>query len=210
MNPNGNLDSLPTLSKPSKPLAPTAISTYKDSQRRVAEIASRATLNDPLNVLFQREKTSPLTPVTAMQLYGACMACISRRIAAGAFVVEAAGFAAVACWELPQSTPPDLPEETIDKLFAREGRPIYAPFLRDLQVARCEVLGSHTRFWSLSSMARDPNRKAKGAVRAVIQLLVARARAESLPLWLVAANERARDVYAYFGFRVVKVPEEFC
>lgn len=132
------------------------------------------------------------------------MARISRKIAVGAFVVEAAGFAAVACWEPPLSTPLDLPEEAIYEI-AREGRPIYAAFVRDLQVARRETFGCHTRFWSLNLMARDPDRKDKGAVRAVIEPLVARARAESLPIWLVAANERARDVYAYFGFRVVKV-----
>ena len=53
-------------------------------------------------------------------------------------------------------------------------------------------------------MARDPERKDKGAVRAIIEPYVARARREGLPVWLEAGNERARDVYIWVGgFRVV-------
>ncbi|ROW12051.1 hypothetical protein VMCG_00839 [Cytospora schulzeri] len=191
-----------------EPLAPTTASNSQDYQHRLAEISSRATLHDPLNVLFQREKTGPLTPVTSTHLYDGCMARIKAKTAAGASIVEAAGFAAVACWEPPQSIPPDLHEEEIQEI-ARQGRPVFAEFLRDLQNARREVLGNHRQFWSLSLMARDPNRKDKGAVRAVIQPYVDRARREGVPLWLVAGNERARDVYAYFGFGVVKVLKSF-
>ncbi|KUI62528.1 Putative increased recombination centers protein 11 [Cytospora mali] len=205
-----NLDgphvSVPAPSKSStlRALTPTTISTSHDYQHRLAEVSSRATLHDPLNRLFQREKTGPSTPITSTQLYDACLARIETKTAAGAFVVEAAGFAAVACWEPPQSIPPDLSEEELQEI-ARQGRPVFAAFLRDLQYAKQEVLGDHKRFWSLSLMARDPNRKDKGAVRAVIEPFVARARREGVPLWLVAGNQRARNVYSYFGFKVVKV-----
>lgn len=192
----------------SKSLVPTTSSTSQAYQHRLAEISSRATVHDPLNVLFQREKTGLLTPVTSTQIYDGCMARIKTKIAAGALIVEAAGFAAVACWEPPHSTPPGVSEEGIQEI-ARQGRPVFARFLHDMQVAMREVFGDHWRFWSLSLMARDPNRKDKGAVRAVIEPFVARARREGVPLWLVAGNERARDVYAYFGFRVVKVLKSF-
>ena len=53
-------------------------------------------------------------------------------------------------------------------------------------------------------MARDPKRQDKGAVRAIIEPLVERARQERVPVWLEAGNERARDVYEWVGgFRVV-------
>lgn len=207
---NGHLTRVPAPSElPSKSPVPTTASVSQDYQHRLAEIFSRATLQDPLNVLFQREKTGPHTPVTSTQLYDGCMARIKAKTAAGAFIVEAADFAAVACWQPPQSIVPDIPEERIQEI-AREGRPVFAKFQRDLQNARREVFEGHGQFWSLSLMARDPNRKDKGAVRAVIEPYVARARREGIPLWLVAANERARDVYAYFGFRVVKVLKSFC
>ena len=32
-----------------------------------------------------------------------------------------------------------------------------------------------------------------------------RAKEEQVPIWLIAGNARARDVYAYFGFRTVRV-----
>jgi len=54
-------------------------------------------------------------------------------------------------------------------------------------------------------MARDPRRASAGAVTALIEPLVRRARRERVPVWCVAGTERARDVYAFFGFEVVKV-----
>lgn len=54
-------------------------------------------------------------------------------------------------------------------------------------------------------MARDPLKTSKGAVRAIIEPFVRRAREERVPVWCVAGNEKARDVYAYFGFEVVRV-----
>jgi ribosomal protein S18 acetylase RimI-like enzyme len=58
-------------------------------------------------------------------------------------------------------------------------------------------------------MARDPERKDKGAVRAVIEPFIVRAKEERMPIWLSAANTRARDVYAHFGFRVIEVFEMY-
>ena len=187
-----------------RPLILTTCSTSETYQHRLAEISSRATLSDPLNNLFQREKSGPLTPVTTSQLYEACINRIRAKIAAGALIAEAAEFAAVACWEPPQASPPELSEGELQTI-SRDGRPIYAEFVRNLQNARREVFGDHRRIWSLSLMARDPDRKDKGAVRAVIEPFVERARMEGLPIWLVAGNARARDVYAYFGFKVMKV-----
>jgi RimJ/RimL family protein N-acetyltransferase len=42
-------------------------------------------------------------------------------------------------------------------------------------------------------------------VRAIIEPLVERSKVERVPIWCVAGNDRARDVYAYFGFKVVKL-----
>jgi hypothetical protein len=54
-------------------------------------------------------------------------------------------------------------------------------------------------------MARDPSCSDKGAVRAVLEPFIARARAEGLPIWLEAGTERARDVYEYSGFRELEM-----
>lgn len=182
---------------------PTTTSTSPEYQHRIAEISARAVLHDPLNILFQREKTGMAVPVTTSQLYEGCIARTKTKVAAGAFIVEAAGFAAVACWEPPESIGDDRTEETLEELSSQ--KPIFAKFLREYEETRREVFGDTRKFWVLSLMARDPERADKGAVRAVIEPFVARARRDGVPLWLVAGNERAKDVYGYFGFRVVKV-----
>lgn len=171
---------------------------------RLAEVCSRANLPDALNILFQQEKTGRSTPVTPTLLYAAAKGRIDTKVAAGAVIVEAANFAAMACWEPPVSNQPPLTEEQFQAI-ARE-RPVFAQFARDIQSAMLACFGDLNQpHWKLSLMARDPNRKDKGAVRMVIEPFVKRAKEEKMPLVLVAGNTRARDVYAYFGFRVEQV-----
>lgn len=186
---------------------PITISTSPEYQHRISEISARAVLHDRLNTLFQHEKTGPTVPVTVSQLHEACIARTRTKIAAGAFIVEAAGFAAVACWEPPESIPPDHTEEELEQIS--QARPIFAKFLKEYEEVRREVFGDLQKYWNLSLMARDPDRVDKGAVRAVLEPFIAKARRNGEPLWLVAGNPRARDVYGYFGFRVVKVLRSF-
>jgi hypothetical protein len=128
---------------------------------------------------------------------------IEAKVRLGSSIVEADDFAAVACWEPPSAVLPDYTEKQLDEMA--EKRPIYAQFNRDFQAARLECMGEGQKHWRLSLMARDPERISKGVVRAIIQPYVARAKSEGVPIWLVAGNQRARDVYAYFGFRVVRL-----
>lgn len=186
---------------------PTTISTSPEYQHRISEISARAVLHDPLNILFQREKTGMTVPVTTSQLYEACIVRTRTKVAAGAFIVEAAGFASVACWEPPESISPDRTPETIEEISQQ--KPIFARFLKEYEEARREVFGDLRKFWVLSLMARDPERADKGAVRAVIEPFVAQAQKDGAPVWLVAGNPRAKDVYGYFGFRVVKTLKSF-
>ncbi|KEF62205.1 uncharacterized protein A1O9_00177 [Exophiala aquamarina CBS 119918] len=188
-------------------LPPTTISTTEEYRYRLADIYSRASVSDALIALFEHDKDPTLTCVTTGLVHKACEKRIERKVALGSLIVEAANFAAVACWEPPAATPPMLSEGEL--LEIEKERPAFAQFTREIQGARSEVLGPEQKYWCLSLMARDPDRKDKGAVRAVIEPFVARARSEGVPLWLIAGNLRARDVYAYFGFRVVRYLESF-
>jgi hypothetical protein len=173
-------------------------------RHRMAEVVSRATLNDPLNMLFEQEKPGGgLTPATCQQLYVAAKRRLDTKVEGGASVVEAGNFAAVGCWEPPSSIAPLRTESQLEEI-ARE-RPTFAQFVREMEAAKVACFGSEGQaHWNLSLMARDPNRKDKGAVRAVIEPYLAKVKQQGLPVWLVAGNARARDVYAYFGFRVVE------
>lgn len=188
-------------------LPPTTISTSEEYRYRLADIYSRASVSDALITLFEHDKDPALTSVTAQLVHKACEKRIERKVGAGSIIVEAANFAAIACWEPPAATPPILSDSEL--LEVEKERPTFAQFTREIQSARMDILGSEQKYWSLSLMARDPGRKDKGAVRAVIEPFVARAKREGVPLWLVAGNIRARDVYAYFGFRVVRYLESF-
>ncbi len=170
----------------------------------MADVCSRATVNDQLNVIFQQDKTGDSTHVTADLLYPAAKARVEKKVKAGASVVEAANFAAVVCWEPPEATAQTTLSETELQDLAVE-RPIFASFIRQMQEVRIRTLGRDQAYWNMSLMARDPERKDKGAVRAVIEPYVARARREGVPIWLCAGNERARDVYEYLGFRTVGI-----
>ncbi|KIW17651.1 hypothetical protein PV08_04846 [Exophiala spinifera] len=187
---------------PARPRMTTSRSEYY--QEKLAEIYSRATVDDALNVVFEQDKNGSSTgPVTASMLYPASRARVATKVKAGSFVAEAADFAAVVCWEPPDAVARPLSEPELQELA--KGRPVFAKFVRDQQAARAATFGTDQPYWNMTLMARDPERSDRGAVRAVIEPFVARARKDGVPMWLCAANERARDVYAYFGFRVVEV-----
>ncbi|KAL2062132.1 hypothetical protein VTL71DRAFT_6398 [Oculimacula yallundae] len=194
----------PSNSLPKAPLPAITISTSSIYQYRLADISSRATFQDALNTLFQSEILGPQTPILASSLYTTTLSRISQKVSLGSQIVEADSFAAVACWEPPGAVHPKHTASQLAEIA--KTRPVYADFIRDIEDARSECLGEfENRCWQLSLMARDPERRSKGAVRAILEPFLERARREGTPVWCVAGNERARDVYQYFGFRVVRV-----
>ena len=154
-------------------------------------------------MLFQRDKTGSSSQVTLKNIYKSTLVRIETKVGLGSSIVEADKFAAVACWEPPGAVRRNHNDEELKELA--KGRPVYAAFIRDIETAKDECLGEGQKCWQLSLMARDPLRMSKGAVRAIIEPFVERSKEEKVPIWCVAGNERARDVYAYFGFEVVKV-----
>jgi hypothetical protein len=154
-------------------------------------------------MLFQRDKTGSSAQVTLENIYKTNLLRIETKVGLGSSIVEADKFAAVACWEPPEAVHRNHTSEELKEL-AKE-RPIYADFVRNIEAAKNECLGEGQKYWQLTLMARDPLRTSKGAVRAIIEPFVERSKEERVPIWCVAGNERARDVYAYFGFEVVKV-----
>ncbi|KAI2632202.1 hypothetical protein GGR54DRAFT_634968 [Hypoxylon sp. NC1633] len=182
-------------SNPSKPsvLPPTTTGTSERYAQGLALAVSRASATDPLSVLFMGEKLAPGRSVAGLDLAAlqrmvrkSAETRLAVKLAHGAFVAEAAGFAAVACWE---------PGRT------------YA-VMREWLYPIAERV-SRGRYWKLSLMARDPGvLYVPGAVRAVLVPFIERFTSEhnegsAMPVWLEAGSEQARDVYAHFGFRDV-------
>ncbi|CZS91657.1 uncharacterized protein RAG0_02181 [Rhynchosporium agropyri] len=183
-----------------RPLPPISFSTDPSYRHKLADISSRATLSDPLNILFQSEILGSSSKILeASDIYTSTLVRVHTKVALGSFIVEADDFAAVACWAPPASVQPAHTESELTELGRQ--RPVFAAFLRSIELARTECLGE-VKFLQLSLMARDPERVSKGAVRGLLEWGLGKARREGYPVWCVAGNERARDVYAWLGFRV--------
>jgi len=165
---------------------------------KMTVLASRAFVTDGFPVIVLRERYG-LTRVTREDLARHYGDRISAKVEAGATIFEAGNWAAAALWQPPieRSSPVEAesqPEQT---------SPTLADFLFRSDSAREKHLGKDRPYYYLSLMGRAPGRTEKGAVRAVLEPYISRAKSEGVPIWLEAGTERGRDVYSYFGFETV-------
>lgn len=182
-------------------LPPITAGTSAEYMRRLEEISSRAFAAEPLTIAFASERLG-ITEVTPADIACAHATRLATKVAAGAEIVEAGNWAAAACWEPPGVCAASL--TTSADSAALKSRPVFADFHNQITAAKRKHLGETSYYWHLSMMARDPSRTTRGAVRAVLEPYLARARRDRVPIWIEAGSARARDVYAYFGFRIVE------
>ena len=199
---------------PTPSLPPITTSTSQSYITRAANICARASLADPFSNLLSHERRlatpNPPPTITLTDRINNNTTRFTQKIAQGADIVESGCFAAVACWEPPSTTAYGASEIWDADAVIGAGipyidqRPIFKSFLTEIAAAKRRLFSKDQAYWHLSLMARDPERHDRGAVRAIIEPLVERARQERVPVWLEAGNERARDVYEWVGgFRVV-------
>jgi hypothetical protein len=116
--------------------------------------------------------------------------------------------------QLPQRPPNEVKRYTSKDYFFEKREEIKKQHIRDRP------------FWLLHILARNPELQTPGmclpssaeftsdfsgwftwrytgAISAVVEPYLNRAREEGVPAWLEATNEHARDIYIHFGFRVV-------
>ncbi|KAI0853878.1 hypothetical protein F5Y00DRAFT_269238 [Daldinia vernicosa] len=208
--------------EPSKPAVLPEVTTGTSERyiQGLASAVSRASATDPLTVMFQGEKLPPGQTTKDVDLatmqrivYDSAITRLTAKIAAGGFVVEAGGFAAVACWEPGRAGDPHRMDVSTAAVSGK--RPLFKAFVdRVTELMRVHLYPiaervSAGRYWKLSLMARDPAVEyVPGAVRAVLVPFMERFTSDqneggAMPVWLEAGNERARDIYAHFGFREV-------
>lgn len=120
---------------------------------------------------------------------------IRKRSASGVLLVEAGDWAAVAAWVPPGV---EVPPRDLNTLC-----PLILEYMEKFSAVEKRHLGDR-QHWYLWVIARDPERKEPGVIRAVMEPYLQKAQEQGLPVWLEATNEHARDVYAYFGFKVVE------
>lgn len=192
---------LPTLT--TAPLPPITTHTSPEAAARFNALTSRVFLMEPLTIIFRIEVDRPSDNIILQShVLTGYSARTTRKLLDGGVIIESGNWAAAAIWDPPGSTVmgPVLSEAE------RTRRPVFASFMDSITAAKTRHMPPGQRYWHLSMMARDPlvQPLVKGAVRAVIEPYLRRARKENLPVWIEAGNARARDVYAHLGFEVLE------
>lgn len=184
-------------------LPPTTTHTSAAAATRFNALTSRIFLTEALTIILRLEADCPPQNIlTASHVLAGYSQRTSRKLADGGVIIEAGDWAAAAIWDPPGAAVmgPALTESE------RTRRPVFASFMDGIAAAKLKYMGQTQLYWHLSMMVRDPSVQppVKGAVRAVIEPYLHRAKLEGLPVWIEAGNARARDVYAYLGFQLLE------
>lgn len=129
---------------------------------------------------------------------------------AGAELVEAGDFSALAVWET--TTYRGVPfSDTLTDVG-----PIRQEWRNRIKALKEKHIGTITKedgtkelnpFYHLGFLARNPLQKdnVRGAISAVVNPWLKRAEEEGVPIWLEATYSHAVDIYQHYGFRLVDV-----
>ncbi|KAL1968079.1 hypothetical protein VTN77DRAFT_2209 [Rasamsonia byssochlamydoides] len=161
---------------------------------KVADVLAAAFRSCPLNGYMVRRSDSTWSadniPVDVLRPH--FRESTAKKLAWGAEVVEAGDWAAVAIWFPPGTAPAEGPDAD--------------PRILEFRETFARVKKEHLEdrpYWYLNVIGRHPERREPGAVRALIDPYLQRARAQGLPVWLEAVTEHSRQVYKHLGFREV-------
>ncbi|QGA17463.1 hypothetical protein EYB26_005134 [Talaromyces marneffei] len=143
-------------------------------------------------VLRSRDSTWPVSSIPLDLLGPRMINWTTYKQSRGGELVEADNFAAAAIWFPPGA---ELPASLNDDERLVAYREMSAKAKKDYLNGR--------KYWYLNMIARHPERKAPGVVRAIFEPYIARARDEGVPIWLEAVTEHSKQVYEHLGFKTV-------
>lgn len=161
---------------------------------KVADVLEAAFYTNPLHRAMLKERLK--VPLEDNLDFEATKGTFKERIfqlkKEGADIVHSNDFTAVAVWlrpNLKMSPPPitALVQEFKDKMQALKDSHGYTD--------RAD--------WHLLLIARDQSKISKGSVRRLIEPYLQKAKDEKTGASVVAIDQRAREIYEYFGFKVV-------
>lgn len=115
----------------------------------------------------------------------------------GSLCLQAGDWSAVAVWE---------PPEFKGKPFFQTGSggPLRNAWRARIEAAKAKYLEGKP-FWHLAFLARNPKGPAvPGATSAVVRPILEKARADGVPVWLEAVDERGVAIYTHWGFELVE------
>lgn len=169
---------------------------------RVADIIVDAFATIPLLFAFLLEidsdaSYSPSAPPDRARRHAFYAPGIANLIGDGAITVQAGDWSSVAIWE-----PPGF----VGRPFTNSGSagPLRTEWRARVGAAKSKYLEDKP-FWHLGFLARNPAMDSvPGAISALIRPYLDRARADGVPVWLEAIDERGVAIYEHFGFRLVE------
>ncbi|KAF5014254.1 hypothetical protein F66182_14827, partial [Fusarium sp. NRRL 66182] len=126
-------------------------------------------------VLRARDSTWPVSSIPLDLLGPKMIEWTTYKQSRGGELVEADNFAAAAIWFPPGA---DLPASANDDERLVEYRAMAGK-------AKKEYLGDR-KYWYLNMIARHPERKDPGVIRALFEPYIARAKEDGVPIWLEA------------------------
>ncbi|EED24594.1 conserved hypothetical protein [Talaromyces stipitatus ATCC 10500] len=172
---------------------PPRISVTNDI-RAVSNLFTLAFRDSPptVFVLRDRDSTWPVSSIPLDILGPKMVEWTTYKQSMGGELVESDNFAAAAIWFPPGA---ELPASSEDDEKIRQFRAMAAR-------AKKEFLNGK-KYWYLNMIARHPERKEPGVIRALFEPYIARAREEGATIWLEAVSEHSKQVYEHFGFRTV-------
>lgn len=114
----------------------------------------------------------------------------------GSICLQAGDWSAVAIWE-----PPDFRGKPFTALGS--SGPLRNAWRARVEAAKDKHLEGRP-FWHLAFLARNPNvATVEGAISSLVKPILEKAKAEGVPVWLEAVDERGVAIYTHWGFELV-------
>ncbi|KAJ9252951.1 hypothetical protein DTO207G8_4471 [Paecilomyces variotii] len=161
---------------------------------QAAEVIAAAFSSSPFTgyLLRNADSTWPSNQIPSEIILPHFQESTPKKLKYGAELVEAGNWAAVAVWFPPGRSIPieDNPDPRV-----KEYRDTFA------QIKKQHLRGRE--YWYLNLIGRHPNRTDAGAVRALIDPYLKKAREQGAAVWLEAITEHGKQVYEHLSFRTV-------
>lgn len=189
------------------------VGTSEEFIDKLSWACSHAMLPNRFWRLFSREGSDEVGPDTrtddelVQQYHGFLKQYLLSGVERGAFVLEAADFAACASWWPPGSHKPPKDVGKSDE-EEQQVKTVGSFFARETDKVRAELIWARygQDYWHLILIGRDPRKEAvSGAVRAILRPVIKKAAEEEIPIWLVTSSSHARDIYLHYGWQMVKM-----
>ncbi|CUM63878.1 uncharacterized protein PRCAT00001466001 [Priceomyces carsonii] len=124
---------------------------------------------------------------------------LSYHLKQGGIILESNDFNAIAIWYSPDvkfepfASPDEQTRPAIVEKFYNSSLDAKHNYFKD------------NRFWYLNTLARNKNQEPiKGAISVIIDPVVKECKLKSIPIYVEAISEHAKEIYLHYGFEIIR------